>query len=326
MIVAAGEFRTVVDRISDTSLKVDPAWTVSAAGTLYEIFSDTQVLVEAPWLTGATDADYIIAPLDSLDHVNVFLYRTGLRREQLGELFDQNLNEDERRAGAANEFFINATGEDLPALHIELDDNDPSQLYSKIVGLSYKRLDRLNRFIRLANHLNWSYADLNWALVSTSALGSPGLGTVTITKDSAEVIGGPDTHFDSTVEAGDVLICLQEARTVTEVISPDKLTVNYSWNTTATTPDYRILRLTQTANNYLLVEQGSTTVTAEGDSYKLLSEGSPVICSLNGVTQGVQAMGLRTVTKRDTSELECGATRNRCSVFAFGERSVGAIL
>lgn len=112
---------------------------------------------------------YQTIDLNTLARVDNFLKRTGLSRDQLNELLTQNLSRQELKSNLANDFFINKTGEGLPFMQIVVDDSDQKNPFYKIANLSLKRLDRLNRFIRLAQELNWSFAPLNWAMVSTNA-------------------------------------------------------------------------------------------------------------------------------------------------------------
>jgi hypothetical protein len=172
-ILCRDEQRTVTSIPSNTRLQVNAAWQSNASGADYGIvYQDPNVrlIVDAPWgEPGVTAEKYIVMPWDSLEHVETFTYRTGLSRAQLVELFYQQLDEQELAAGVADTFFINQTSESLPYLQIVSDESDPLFSYSKIVGLSLKRLDRLNRFIRLASKLGWSYADLDWCLKSIGA-------------------------------------------------------------------------------------------------------------------------------------------------------------
>jgi hypothetical protein len=132
------------------------------------ITSDTQLEVELPWSTGTTSpSDYTVEPLESLDTVYAFSYRTGLSREQVHSLLYQELDASEQASGVAQSFFINATGESLPPMEIVRAANgDP---FDRISNLSLKRLDRLNRFIRLSAKTGWSYANVDWSFVSVGA-------------------------------------------------------------------------------------------------------------------------------------------------------------
>lgn len=108
-------------------------------------------------------------PINDLARLSEFLYRTSLTRTQVVSLLRQDLDDEELDKNLADNFFINNTGEDLPYIRLTVDKSDPKNPYEKLEHLSSSRLDRLNRFIRLAGWLGWSYADLDWAMVSTGA-------------------------------------------------------------------------------------------------------------------------------------------------------------
>ncbi|AZE89384.1 neuraminidase-like domain-containing protein [Pseudomonas orientalis] len=108
--------------------------------------------------------------LAELSRVVVFQARTCLSWDQLQLLLVQGLSTDEQAAGLANTFFINNTGENLPPMAIEIDDSNVDAPYYRISHTSLPRMDRLNRFIRLAAALNWDYVALDWAMKSINAL------------------------------------------------------------------------------------------------------------------------------------------------------------
>ncbi len=114
--------------------------------------------------------DMTPAVIAELAHVQLFLSRTGLTREQLLALLYQETAPDER-ATVAPSFFINATGETgVPAfMSVVLDTTDPDHASERIDGLTLLRLDRINRFVRLAAPLGWSFANLDWAMKSFAA-------------------------------------------------------------------------------------------------------------------------------------------------------------
>lgn len=129
-------------------------------------------VVTTPLTTNAEIAPYYgytSIDLTQIAHVELFLKRTGLSWDQLQALLTQELSEAELEAGVADTFFINATGENLPAMQIAVNDTVPDSPYFEISNLSLLRLDRLNRFIRLASALGWNYAALNWAMKSVDA-------------------------------------------------------------------------------------------------------------------------------------------------------------
>jgi hypothetical protein len=120
-------------------------------------------------------------PLAEIAQVAVFLQRTGLAREQLLALLNQGLSSAEFAAGGAGGFFINDTGEALPAMKLEYR-TVGADLVEHIADLSLLRLDRLNRFIRLYAHVGagnaaagantqaaLDFADLQWALAASNS-------------------------------------------------------------------------------------------------------------------------------------------------------------
>lgn len=98
--------------------------------------------------------------------VTVFMHKTGLSRAELDELLIQGLSGQELANNVADTFYINATGESLPYMKIVVDSTIPDDPFFKIENISILRLDRMNRFIRLAKKLGWSFAALNWAMRS----------------------------------------------------------------------------------------------------------------------------------------------------------------
>ncbi|PSR12584.1 MAG: hypothetical protein C7N36_11300, partial [Bacteroidetes bacterium] len=105
--------------------------------------------------------------LAKLAEVETFLERTTLSRTQLTQLIYQDLNANEFNAGLSRTFFINNVGDGLPPVSVEIDHTDPNQLVEKLTNLSFLKLDAIYRFLLLARKLDWSFADLDWALRST---------------------------------------------------------------------------------------------------------------------------------------------------------------
>ncbi|MFL5587807.1 MAG: neuraminidase-like domain-containing protein, partial [Ktedonobacteraceae bacterium] len=100
--------------------------------------------------------------LGGLENQDTFRKQTGLSRQELEDLLTQNLSQEELNAGLAHAFYFNQI----------LDKDHPLQLgtdKSIITNLNMAALDRLQRFIRLAKKLNWSFADLDWVLRSLHA-------------------------------------------------------------------------------------------------------------------------------------------------------------
>lgn len=134
--------------------------------TVVEIESDTELLVDTAWGIDAAAAPYTVNPVGVLDRVATFLERTGLDQKRLIALLDQQMSPREITDGSANQLYINDTGEGLPPLQLVTDTLDPAFPYLRLVGLSQARLDRLQRFIRLAAWASWPYASLDWLLVT----------------------------------------------------------------------------------------------------------------------------------------------------------------
>lgn len=104
--------------------------------------------------------------LKVLTPLHDFLYRTGLDRKTFMSLIVQELSQQELTAGIAKTFFINDTGENLSWLQIGTATDEKGNTYEIISNLSIKRLDRLNRFIRLQQCTGWEYADMDWLMKS----------------------------------------------------------------------------------------------------------------------------------------------------------------
>jgi hypothetical protein len=188
MLVAgtgAGQNRSIT-AYDGTSLiaTVDEPWSTVPDGTTRYLILDAlpaarevaglsieqYAIVTTPLSSNAEIAPfygYTTIDLDQISRVEIFLTRTGLSWDQLEALLTQELSASELAAGDANAFFINSTAENLPPMAIVANTTDPDLPYFQIANLSLQRLDRLNRFIRLAAALGWSYAALDWALKST---------------------------------------------------------------------------------------------------------------------------------------------------------------
>lgn len=109
-------------------------------------------------------------PMSKLDEINIFLLQTGLSYVQLQELVYEDLSQAEIDKNLNKDFFINidtTSGKTIPPIGI---DSDKGQL----TNLTLERLDHINRFVRLAQALSWSFTDLDWVLrtlhVTVSAL------------------------------------------------------------------------------------------------------------------------------------------------------------
>ena len=182
----AGQVRVITGYQGATrQATVAPPWQTGPDGTTqYHVFDTLGADREQLGLsaeqyaivtTPVTDPD-ALAPyygesaidVDKLSRTEVFLARTGLTAPRLTALLTQGLSQAEQAAGKAEAFFINATG-DGPAMRLGVDTREPNAPVPVIEHLSVARLDRLNRFIRLAAITGWEYEELDWALASVAA-------------------------------------------------------------------------------------------------------------------------------------------------------------
>ena len=94
-----------------------------------------------------------------------FLFQTGLTFNEMSRLLYGNLSDEEIQAKFPHAFFINQPLPDNDYVHLDENGKDPSE--SKLSNLDNSSvLDRVNRFIRLARQLNWTFPQLNLVLRS----------------------------------------------------------------------------------------------------------------------------------------------------------------
>ena len=160
----AGQVRTITAYAGESGVAtVDRPWHTPPDGTtqyhvLDSLSADLEQLglsaeqyqiVTTPVSTGPDLAPYYgLTTLDpaEMSRAEVFLDRTGLTLATLADLLDQGLSSAERAAGAADGFFINATGEidatgkPLSALRLGTDATDPNAPVQVIQNLSLRRL------------------------------------------------------------------------------------------------------------------------------------------------------------------------------------------
>ncbi|NEJ83075.1 hypothetical protein GR268_42090, partial [Rhizobium leguminosarum] len=98
-------------------------------------------------------------PVSTLASIDTFVAQTGLSYVQLRELIDEDLSDQEVNNGLNAAFFINSNTTNTAQGPIAMD-TDTGQL----TNLTLERLDHINRFVRLAQALSWSFIDLDWAL------------------------------------------------------------------------------------------------------------------------------------------------------------------
>ncbi|NEQ64451.1 MAG: hypothetical protein F6K21_02915 [Symploca sp. SIO2D2] len=115
-----------------------------------------------------------------LKEKETFLKQTKLSWQELDDLLYQNLSSGESgeiEDGVAHQFYINqGLSDEDTKKYIYL--NDKGKIKIKILGseqdedLTLEELDRIDRFLRLAKKLDWSFADLDWVLGSISSDGT----------------------------------------------------------------------------------------------------------------------------------------------------------
>lgn len=103
----------------------------------------------------------------TLNQVAAFTSTTGLSKSDLISLFNLDLSEneigdinasgEETSNSLRSRFFINRT--DTTGKYLSIDDANNS-----IFNLSAANLNDINRFVRLAKQIGWSYVELNWVL------------------------------------------------------------------------------------------------------------------------------------------------------------------
>jgi hypothetical protein len=142
-----------------------PALRESLGTSIEEVTQLTTPLTTGPTLSpqyGYTNlAD--IALVSSLTPLVEFMWRTQLTRQQVVALLTQQLDGTELAAGIANSFYINDTGESMPYMQLATNTSGAAPV-EIIQNLTIKRLDRLNRFIRLTAATGWSYAATDWVM------------------------------------------------------------------------------------------------------------------------------------------------------------------
>jgi hypothetical protein len=124
----------------------------------WELYSDKSDKPVYDWY--GLDENYV----NNLGSVATFLEQTGLSYIQLRELLYQGLSDDQFKDHdykTPKDFFIN-TGTEKP---IKISDDR-----EKLENLTKDRTNHINRFVRLAQSLNWSFPDLDWALATAATL------------------------------------------------------------------------------------------------------------------------------------------------------------
>ena len=131
-----------------------------------------QLIIQTLGQTADIVARYGNVPLSGrqgLENVEVLLAQTQLTRAQLNELLYQDLDRDEVNAGLSQLFFINNVEDGQGYLTLEVDESDPGNPYERLVNLSPAKLDRIYRFVKLAQHWDGAYTELDRALRSLTS-------------------------------------------------------------------------------------------------------------------------------------------------------------
>ncbi|NES18101.1 MAG: hypothetical protein F6K41_04040 [Symploca sp. SIO3E6] len=116
-------------------------------------------------LSGITDEQQLVDKLTSLDK---FITHTNLSYGQLLELTQEDLSEAEIRSSEhfQNKFFINIDCSKPVVIENAPDDSQIEELKN----LNLNNLDRINRFVRLAEAIAFSFTELDWALHTIGAI------------------------------------------------------------------------------------------------------------------------------------------------------------
>ncbi|MBL6448467.1 hypothetical protein JMN32_19295 [Fulvivirga sp. 29W222] len=113
-------------------------------------------------LTDSYGLEITETSLGGLDHTVLFAYQTGLHIDRVQVLIYEHLNQEEIESNAIpHSLYVNQVLPENTYLQIEVNQSDPDNPYSQIVNLDLNTLDRLNRFIRLADATSWAYMDIN---------------------------------------------------------------------------------------------------------------------------------------------------------------------
>ncbi|KAB8194367.1 hypothetical protein FKV24_006010 [Lysobacter maris] len=164
-----GEVSVAKDQLAMTGSGFTDAvvgWVVNVGGTLRvinSVDSATTISVDTPWPADQTGVAAQAYPPQSVAQLAVFSKVTGIDTPGVCDLLSQNLSPDEIAAGLAGRFYINATGGGAPVAVLS-DLTDANYSLDLLTGLSLDRLDRINRFLRLAASCAWPLADLDWAI------------------------------------------------------------------------------------------------------------------------------------------------------------------
>ncbi|MBO1349467.1 MAG: hypothetical protein EBE86_019695 [Hormoscilla sp. GUM202] len=125
--------------------------------------------------------------LTNLAERDKFLQQTGLSRQELVNLLHQNLSAEELEANLPSRFYINQVLDDNYVKLIIPDEDNPER--EELENLQDITLDRIHRFVRFANILDWSFADLDWVMNSIVIRENPNEDPPDIDSEAIKKIG-----------------------------------------------------------------------------------------------------------------------------------------
>jgi hypothetical protein len=103
--------------------------------------------------------------LSTLNSEEFFLLQTGLTLDELTGLLNQSLSKAELAVGLAHQFYFNLP---LPGLEY-VSIVTPEEGGKQLTNLNLQTLDRINRFVRLAQWAGIDFESLNWQMISINA-------------------------------------------------------------------------------------------------------------------------------------------------------------
>ncbi|MBW4680588.1 MAG: hypothetical protein KME19_10785 [Microcoleus vaginatus WJT46-NPBG5] len=121
------------------------------------------------YLSDRYGVDVSTANMGGLTQKGTFLKQTGLSCQELNELLYQNLSAQERQDSYIIEVMRNfyISGRNLSGGTYQYINLENDEIKNLINENNERTLDCINRFLRLARKLGWSFADLEWVLAST---------------------------------------------------------------------------------------------------------------------------------------------------------------
>jgi hypothetical protein len=168
----------------------------TAAGEVRRIKSiadTTHLTVDQPFTKAGNAVPYFVLPIGGLQQLDDFMARTGLDQTRVVSLLGGIPGIDEQPRAGSDMLFVNATGEDLPPMHIVLDTSNPATPLSRIDNVSPKRFDRINRFVRLSEAVGWTFPETDCAVACTGQgeIDATAIQTMAVLKTLMDATGAP---------------------------------------------------------------------------------------------------------------------------------------